>query len=311
MSTAHRQGEPSWALRFISGKYQGGEFPLPANRDVVIGRSGDIDMVLIEDMVSRQHAKISVQGDEILVEDLGSTNGTFVNGEKVKRARLQEGDRVLVGTSIMKLVALESGPSAVPARAGRGDGDRATSRPAERPMSGELEAIPLPDLLQMLSSSRKTGTLTLTGDGGRGTLHFRNGKLAFVVLDGVDTSRPQKALFRLLAWTSGHFDLGPVTDPPEQPELTESTDALLLEGLHQLDDYRRIAPRLPATGAHLAVPTPLAGRLRDLSPEDLDLFQLVLDHGTLAIVLDGFAGTDLDAAKRLLTLIDSNLVVVA
>ena len=40
----------------------------------------------------------------VLIEDLGSTNGTFVNGEKVKQARLKEGDRILIGTSILKLV---------------------------------------------------------------------------------------------------------------------------------------------------------------------------------------------------------------
>ena len=52
-----------WALRFISGKYQGGEFPLRPNREIIIGRSSDLDMVLVEDMVSRKHAKITT--DEI------------------------------------------------------------------------------------------------------------------------------------------------------------------------------------------------------------------------------------------------------
>ena len=62
-------------------------------------------MVLVEDMVSRKHARIAMQGDQIWIEDLGSTNGTFVNGEKIKRARLKEGDRVLIGTSILKVIA--------------------------------------------------------------------------------------------------------------------------------------------------------------------------------------------------------------
>src|SRR5688572_18906550 len=87
----------SYALRFISGKYQGGEFPLPKSGEIVVGRSSELDMVLVEDMVSRRHAKISVASDQIFIQDLGSTNGTFVNGEKVKRARLQEGDRILIG----------------------------------------------------------------------------------------------------------------------------------------------------------------------------------------------------------------------
>jgi pSer/pThr/pTyr-binding forkhead associated (FHA) protein len=97
----------SYVLRFISGKYQGGEFPVVAEKQIVVGRSSELDMVLVEDMVSRKHAKIAMQSDQIWIEDLGSTNGTFVNGEKIKRARLKEGDRVLIGTSILKLIASE------------------------------------------------------------------------------------------------------------------------------------------------------------------------------------------------------------
>ena len=52
--------DTAWALRFISGKYQGGEFPLKIDKQVVIGRSSELDMVLVEDMVSRKHAKITV-----------------------------------------------------------------------------------------------------------------------------------------------------------------------------------------------------------------------------------------------------------
>ena len=99
---------PRFALRFISGKYQGGEFPLRMNREIIIGRSSDLDMVLVEDMVSRRHAKITVTGDQIFIQDLGSTNGTFVNGEKVKRARLNEGDRIGYGVPHQKVAPLPS-----------------------------------------------------------------------------------------------------------------------------------------------------------------------------------------------------------
>src|SRR5215472_1602506 len=105
VATTSRQGVRSFVLRFISGKYQGGEFPVVPDKQILIGRSSDLDMVLVEDMVSRKHARIAMQADQIWIEDLGSTNGTFVNGEKIKRARLKEGDRVLIGTSILKLIA--------------------------------------------------------------------------------------------------------------------------------------------------------------------------------------------------------------
>src|SRR5512138_2483867 len=94
------------ALRFISGKYQGGEFPLEEGQEIVVGRSSDLDMVLVEEMVSRRHARIAMKGGAITIQDLGSTNGTFVNGEKIRQTQLREGDRVLIGTSILKVVAM-------------------------------------------------------------------------------------------------------------------------------------------------------------------------------------------------------------
>src|SRR5688572_24726834 len=96
-----------YALRFISGKYEGGEFPLRMEREIVIGRASDLDMVLVEDMVSRKHAKLSTTGGQVMLQDLGSTNGTFVNGEKIKKVTLKEGDRILIGTSIIKLVTVD------------------------------------------------------------------------------------------------------------------------------------------------------------------------------------------------------------
>jgi pSer/pThr/pTyr-binding forkhead associated (FHA) protein len=88
------------ALRFISGKYQGGEFPLGAQPEIIVGRSSELDMVLVEDMVSRRHARIECGVDQIVIEDLGSTNGTYLNEELLQTPRpLHPGDRVRIGDS--------------------------------------------------------------------------------------------------------------------------------------------------------------------------------------------------------------------
>src|SRR6186713_2166944 len=99
------KNEPRYALRFISGKYQGGEYPLAEGQEIIIGRSSELDMVLVEEMVSRKHARIALTDGVINIEDMGSTNGTFVNGEKVQQGTLHEGDRVLIGTNILKVVS--------------------------------------------------------------------------------------------------------------------------------------------------------------------------------------------------------------
>ncbi len=125
------QESAQWALRFISGKYQGGEFPLRPNREIIIGRSSDLDMVLVEDMVSRKHAKITTDDHVVTIQDLGSTNGTFVNGEKVRKADLKDGDRILIGTSIIKIIFVDGEHDQPPHRDGGAleDGGRGEQAP--------------------------------------------------------------------------------------------------------------------------------------------------------------------------------------
>lgn len=304
---------PRYALRFISGKYQGGEFPLRMNREIIIGRSSDLDMVLVEDMVSRRHAKLSSTDTDVFIEDLGSTNGTFVNGEKISRSKLSEGDRILVGTSIMKVVGADgmsaSEQTEAEARRRLEAGANRHSM-AGRPMSGVIEEIPLPDLLQLLSTSRKSGVLTTVSSAGIGKIYLRKGQIYFAAINDNFAIRPQKAVYRMLTWTTGTFELEPSVEMQVMEEVQESTEALLMEGVRLLDEFRQIAPSLPALDSALAVPTPLAGRLRDLTPNELDVFQLVLDHGQLQAVLDHYAGSDLEAAQTLLVLMRREFAVV-
>jgi hypothetical protein len=73
------------------------EFPL--DRPVLrIGRGSMNEIVIQDSQSSRQHAEITRQGDQVIVRDLGSTNGTFVNGERITGPRLlQPGDQVRIG----------------------------------------------------------------------------------------------------------------------------------------------------------------------------------------------------------------------
>jgi len=70
---------------------------------LVIGRGDKADLRLVDDGISRDHAKIVKEGDRMVLEDMGSTNGTYCNGERVSRHPLAEGDKILLGsTTILK-----------------------------------------------------------------------------------------------------------------------------------------------------------------------------------------------------------------
>jgi FHA domain len=69
-----------------------------------IGRDQSTDIALDDEQASRRHARVTAQGDLALIEDLGSTNGTYVNGQPVEGPRvLRPGDRIRVGLTVMEL----------------------------------------------------------------------------------------------------------------------------------------------------------------------------------------------------------------
>jgi hypothetical protein len=88
----------SLCARLISGA---ATFDLVADVSL-IGRNRRCDIVLADPNVSRQHAEIRREGDDYVVVDLDSTNGIQLNGKEVKRAVLSNGDRLTLGTSVLR-----------------------------------------------------------------------------------------------------------------------------------------------------------------------------------------------------------------
>src|SRR5947209_8009349 len=68
-------------------------------RRIVIGRSKDSDLQLADANVSRHHAELRQEGSAYWVVDLGSTNGMEVNGKRIKRAKLRQGDTITLGST--------------------------------------------------------------------------------------------------------------------------------------------------------------------------------------------------------------------
>ena len=62
-----------------------------------MGRAARADFIVDAALVSRLHCRFALEGDRLGVEDLGSTNGTWVNGRKVEKAPLTPGDTIKIG----------------------------------------------------------------------------------------------------------------------------------------------------------------------------------------------------------------------
>jgi diguanylate cyclase (GGDEF)-like protein len=89
-------------LIVLAGSNVGEMFKITA-AEITLGRGQGADIQLLDDGISRKHARIRVDGPEMVVEDLESRNGTFANGQRVTRHVLRDGDKIQVGsTTILK-----------------------------------------------------------------------------------------------------------------------------------------------------------------------------------------------------------------
>ncbi len=74
-------------------------------KNVIIGRSSKCELQIDQESVSRNHAKITYDGQRYVIEDLGSTNGTYVNDTLVERHYLRDGDQLKIGRTIFKFIS--------------------------------------------------------------------------------------------------------------------------------------------------------------------------------------------------------------
>ena len=115
-------------LRVLNGEFRGRVFPLQDSLD--IGSGGDCGLRLRDASVSSSHARLQREGDEVVIEDLGSSRGTYLNDQSVERAHLKKGDLLRIGRTHLSVISRGRGT--------QGDGSSGNSSEEGLPIDTRL-----------------------------------------------------------------------------------------------------------------------------------------------------------------------------
>jgi pSer/pThr/pTyr-binding forkhead associated (FHA) protein len=208
---------------------------LEAGREAVIGRSAECDLRVPSVAASRRHAAVVRRGHDVLVRDLGSTNGTLVNGAKIVGERaLEAGDRIEVGGVVVTFCRVDAsfaGEGAAPV-----DRTAISFGPARAPaasaLRGDLAKIPMFAVLQMLEMGGQSGCLLVEGHDGESGLWLANGR---VIHAESAKRRGLEAALEVAQTDAGRFEFTPGSPPPEQ-SLSASMTEVILEASRLLDE---------------------------------------------------------------------------
>ena len=200
--------------------------------------------------------------------------------------------------------------AAAPAQAPPPSGSlRSTGQPPAGNITGLLEEVPLPDLLQLFSVSKKSGVLVIRGED-TGKIYLRQGRAVFATINDNQSLSPHKAFYRIIGWQAGSFSLEQTTHGAFENELDASIEELMMEGLRQLDELQKLGEDAPTPDAHLVDTDPPSSQLDALTPEQRDTYHLALEHGKVIDVLDSSERSDLELTKDIIALIRDGFLLV-
>jgi pSer/pThr/pTyr-binding forkhead associated (FHA) protein len=93
-------------IAIITGRNAGSNLPIDGKKEILIGRAASSDLIIGDEFASSMHAKLVLVGEDWVLQDLNSTNGTFLDGKKVTTpATIRAGMNIRIGTTNFELRA--------------------------------------------------------------------------------------------------------------------------------------------------------------------------------------------------------------
>ena len=211
-------------------------FPVSPGAEVVMGRADDCGLILAHTAISRRHALLRAEGDQLTLTDPGSANGTFVNSRRIgpQPVVLQVGDTIDVGPFKIK-VSSASRPTRPSGRFDLADTTELVRGP-DSELSGRLGKVGLAEIFQVIELFEKTGTLSVVSREARGELVVVQGKPASARFGKAVDEAAVQAMLRLHA---GTFEFLASVDERVKTTMSATLGGLLMEAARVDDEFRR------------------------------------------------------------------------
>ncbi|MCG8590022.1 MAG: DUF4388 domain-containing protein [Proteobacteria bacterium] len=201
---------------------------------LVLGRSRDCGLTIRREDASRRHAEVRYRDGRFVVRDLGSTNGTFVNGvAATEETPLAAGDQIEIGSAHITFCLVQGGGLEALAQEPIEESTVLFDRAAAREIvKGDFAEIPPFAVLQMLEMGRKSGLLTVDAEAGPMRLWLGDGQPVHAEAGG---ETGFDAALVVVGLERGAFRFETQVDPPSFSIETSCTE-ILLEATRRLDE---------------------------------------------------------------------------
>lgn len=170
---------------------------------------------------------------------------------------------------------------------------------------GSLKELPLPDIIQLVSVSGKTGKFTLSRDADRGFIYLKNGQMTHAQVGDL---MGEEAIYALAIWNHGEFQFSP-NEEPDRQTITKSNTNLLMEAARRLDEWRVLSKKIPSVDL---VPELQVRENRHeqitLNPQEWVVITRINGSRSIAEIARTLGVSSFDVAKILYGLIGSELV---
>ncbi len=169
---------------------------------------------------------------------------------------------------------------------------------------GSLKELPLPDIIQLVSVSGKTGAFTLRSAGASGEIFLRNGQIVHAETGDL---AGEEAVYELAIWTAGDFVFTPGREI-ETTTIQKSNTNLLMEAARRIDEWQVLSKRIPSTRLVPVFTNEVATTSVSFTPGEWKLICKVDERRSIEEIAAGLGMSPFEACKLLYGLITSGLV---